>query len=224
MSTRFRAAAGAAAALVLVLGGCSAEGDRRGVAYVPNMFESVPVDAGSAFPPGPHGQGLWLPPEGTVPMESTPFPYGPGPEEARRAGLELKSPLEPTDANLARGKQVFETICFVCHGLRGEGDGPIIGRFPNPPSLLAARARSLPDGQIFHIITRGQGIMPSHAVQVLPVDRWRAILHLRVLQGGTASPAAAPAAVAVAAAPAVAVAADTAPPAAAPTVTEGGGK
>lgn len=219
MSARRRAAVGAAGALVLVLVGCSAEGDRPGVAYVPNMFESVPVDAGSAFPPGPHGQALWQPPEGTVAVETTPFPYGPGPEEAKRAGLEMKNPLEPTDANLARGKQVFETICFACHGLRGEGDGPIIGRFPNPPSLLAARARSLPDGHIFHIITRGQGIMPSHAVQVLPVDRWRAILHLRTLQGGTASPS--PAAVAVAAAPTVAV--DPAA-AAVPAVTEGGGK
>jgi mono/diheme cytochrome c family protein len=75
-------------------------------------------------------------------------------------------------------------VCAVCHGPGGQGDGPIIGRFPNPPSLLAARAKGLPDGRVVHVIARGQGIMPSHAAQVLPEDRWRVVLHLRRLQEG----------------------------------------
>ncbi len=102
---------------------------------------------------------------------------------AYRAGAELRNPFAPTPEALARGKRVYETICVVCHGPQGQGDGPIIGRFPNPPSLTADRAKGLPDGQLFHIITRGQGIMPSHAVQVLPEDRWRAVLHVRQLRG-----------------------------------------
>jgi hypothetical protein len=48
---------------------------------------------------------------------------------------------------------------------------------------MAAHARGLAEGQIFHIITRGQGIMPSHAVQVLPEDRWRVVLYLSQMQG-----------------------------------------
>lgn len=167
----------------LALAGCSAEGDRPGFQVLPGMVDSGVVKAYDTNPLSQAGPSLMIPPEGTVPMGTTPFVYGPGPAEAQRAGRELVSPLAATPADLARGKQVFETICFVCHGLRGEGDGPIIGRFPNPPSLMAARAKGLPDGQIFHIITRGQGIMPSHAAQVLPEDRWRVILYLRQLQG-----------------------------------------
>ena len=87
---------------------------------------------------------------------------------------------------MQRGRKVYETICIVCHGPQGQGDGPIIGRFPNPPSLQADRARALPDGQVFHIVTRGQGIMPSHGAQVLPDDRWRVILYLRQIQGAPA--------------------------------------
>ncbi len=68
-------------------------------------------------------------------------------------------------------------------------------RFPNPPALTAEHARSLPDGQIYHIITRGQGIMPSHAAQVLLPDRWKVVLYLRQLQG-ISVPAATTAAVA----------------------------
>jgi hypothetical protein len=34
------------------------------------------------------------------------------------------------------------------------------------------------------VIARGQGIMPPHAAQVLPEDRWRVVLYLRELQVG----------------------------------------
>ena len=122
--------------------------------------------------------------EGTVPLADARSRTGRGRRRRERAGRELRNPLEPTRPSLARGKQVFENVCTVCHGPDGQGDGPIIGRFPNPPSLLAPRAKGLPDGQIVHVITRGQGIMPSHAAQVLPEDRWRVVLHLRQLQEG----------------------------------------
>lgn len=185
------------AVLAAGLLGCSAEGDRPGYVFLPGMVRSGTVHAYDADPVTKSGPALRLPPVGTVPVGWTPFAYGPGPEEAKRAGLELRNPLLPTPEELARGKQVFDSICFVCHGPRGEGDGPIIGRFPNPPSLVAPRARNLPDGQMYHVIARGQGIMPSHAAQVRPDDRWRAILWVRHLQGsspGTAV-ASAPAAV-----------------------------
>ena len=51
------------------------------------------------------------------------LPFVQTPEEAKRAGAELVNPYAATPANLARGKQVFDTVCFVCHGPRGEGDG-----------------------------------------------------------------------------------------------------
>jgi hypothetical protein len=55
-----------------------------------------------------------------------------------------------------------------------------------PPSLKAERAVQMRDGQLFHVITRGQGNMASYAVQVRPEDRWKAILHVRALQAGGA--------------------------------------
>jgi mono/diheme cytochrome c family protein len=85
---------------------------------------------------------------------------------------------------LARDEKVFMTFCSPCHGARGLGDGPIVPVFTQPPSLVAEHARSLPDGHIFYIITRGQKLMPSLAVQVQPEDRWNAIRFVRVLQDG----------------------------------------
>lgn len=168
---------------VVTLAGCSAEGDRPGMTFLPDMVDSAVVHAYDPSKVTRNGASLLLPPEGTVEVERLPFAYGPGPEEARRAGLELHNPFVASPETLARGKQVYDTICTVCHGPKGEGDGPIIGRFPNPPSFLAAHARALPDGQIVHIVSRGQGIMPSHAAQVLLEDRWRVVLYLRRLQG-----------------------------------------
>jgi len=163
--------------------GCSGSQERPGFVLFPDMFRSLSYKSYDANPVLARGQTLQLPPEGAVPMERAPFAYGPGPEEAKRAGRELRNPEAATPAVMQRGRKVYETICIVCHGPQGQGDGPIIGRFPNPPSLQAERAKTLPDGQIFHIVTRGQGIMPSHAAQVLAEDRWRVILYLRQLQG-----------------------------------------
>lgn len=156
-----------------VLAGCNASGERTQVVLFPDMMESVPHE---------YYDGAFTPPEGTIPIDFHPFPYGEGEEEAIRAGEELANPFEPSPEFRRRGQQVFETVCLVCHGAGGEGDGPIIGRFPNPPNLLAERARSFPDGRIFHVITRGQGIMPPHAIQVLPDDRWKVVLYVRELQ------------------------------------------
>jgi mono/diheme cytochrome c family protein len=169
------------------LGACRAAGDRPGWVVMPEMYRSVSY---KPYDPNPVTGGLTLrlPPDGTVPYGGEAFPYGAGPEEALRAGRELQNPFPPDKANLERGRKVFEAVCIVCHGPAGDGDGPIIGRFPNPPSLRAERARRLPDGQVFHIVARGQGIMPSHAAQVLPEDRWRVVLYLRQLQGPSGSP------------------------------------
>ena len=171
--------------LALLLASCRASGDKPGLTFMPDMLRSVPYDTYDPNGVMKNGQTLQLPPEGTVPVEGAAFPYAAGPEEARRAGAELHNPLAPTPDTLRRGKQVYDTICVVCHGPQGAGDGPIIGRFPNPPSFSADHAKQLPDGQIYHIITRGQVIMPSHAAQVLPDDRWRVILYVRQLQGKT---------------------------------------
>ncbi len=186
---------GALASILVVLAavggltGCSAEGDRPGMAFLPDMVDSGVVHAYDQSPMQRDVPSLFLPPAGTVPVERLPFEYGPGPEEARRAGAELHNPFVAGSETVARGKQVYDTICIVCHGPKGEGDGPIIGRFPNPPSLLAPHGKGLPDGQMVHIITRGQGIMPSHAAQVLLEDRWKAVLYVRQLQGApTPSP------------------------------------
>lgn len=157
---------------------------RRNWEVLPEMARSIPYDAFSTNPNFRDGKTLREPVRGTVVHGVLPLHYASTPEDAARAGRELVNPFRLGDAReLARGVTVFANFCQACHGPSGGGDGLMAQRgFPAPPSLLAPHARSLPDGRIFHIITYGQGNMPSHAAQVERVDRWRAALFIRDLQ------------------------------------------
>jgi mono/diheme cytochrome c family protein len=171
----------------LLAAGCApSDPTRTNLEFVPEMVDSVPFDTFSPNPVTHDGKTLMLPAKGTIPRGFTPFHYGPGPVEAERAGRELSSPVPESPEVLARGEKVFRTFCTPCHGAAGQGDGPVVPRFPQPPSLTAAHAKAMPDGRIFHVITHGQGLMPSHASQIAADDRWRAIHWVRSLQKGGA--------------------------------------
>ena len=47
----------------------------------------------------------------------------------------------------------------------------------------------VPVGYIFEVMTKGYGGMPSYSAQIPPVDRWKIIAYIRVLQMSQRSPA-----------------------------------
>jgi len=182
--------------------------------YMPDMVSSQAYDSFDPNPNTPDGRTLMPPPEGSIPRGFQPFHYGPGPVEAERAGRDLTNPMPDSDVVRARGEIAFQRWCSPCHGHEGLGDGLVARKFPRPPSLTAAHARGLPDGQMFHIVTLGQGVMPAYRQQVAPPDRWKIIRYLRRLQASSAPP---PPAAAAANAPPAAT-----PPPAAPAPANGG--
>lgn len=157
---------------------------RPNVEFLPEMVHSLAYETFAPNPNFPDGKTLQPPPAGTIARGLMPLHYESTPEEAARAGRELKSPLDPDDPQVAeRGAFVFSAFCQQCHGPAGEGDGPVARRgFPPPASLLADSARQMKDGEIFHALTYGKGNMPSHAAQLSRADRWRAVAHVRALQ------------------------------------------
>ena len=168
--------------LSAVVGSCKADGNDKGYVVLPGMVDSYAYDAYSTHPV--IGQTLRHPPEGTLPYGATRYRYGPGKAEALRAGRELHNPVALDEEALTRGKAAWGAFCAVCHGAGANGDGPVIGRgITNPPDLTMGPKRDLPAGHVFHVITYGHGLMPAHAVQVPPGDRWRIVHYLRDLQG-----------------------------------------
>jgi mono/diheme cytochrome c family protein len=135
---------------------------------------------------------------GTIARGEVPLHYAPTPEDALRAGEELRNPFgdslfwgEPDAETLAQidiGAEAYRINCLPCHGATGMSDGPVIQRgYPPPPPPSPDRV--LLDGQMFHIITFGQGNMPAYASQVSPEDRWRIILYLRSMEKAAAEAA-----------------------------------
>lgn len=138
--------------------------------YMPDMAFSPAYKAQKALPRPP------VP--GTIPRGYVPYRL----TSHEEAGTALMNPLPMSRAILVRGQTIFNSYCLACHGPAGEGDGTVVPPFPRPPSLQSDKIRGYPDGSIFHIISRGQNLMPSYASQISPDDRWAVIHYLRVLQ------------------------------------------
>jgi mono/diheme cytochrome c family protein len=86
-------------------------------------------------------------------------------------------------ASVERGGEVYRVFCISCHGPKGAGDGPVPQRgFPPPPSMLTGKSPQMKDGQLFHILTYGQGSMSSFAAQLARKQRWDVINYVRDLQ------------------------------------------
>jgi cbb3-type cytochrome c oxidase subunit III len=154
--------------------------------FVPERQMSQDV-AFDSFAPNlnfPDGLTFRSPPPGTIARGQLPIHYEATPVDAVRAGEELKNPFSEADpGRLARGSVVFANFCQVCHGPNGFGNTQVTQRgFPQPSSLMGERALAMKDGQMFHVLTFGQGNMPAHAAQLSREDRWSAILHVRLLQ------------------------------------------
>lgn len=125
------------------------------------------------------GFGMRNPVEETISRGNLPYQFKENNEEVGRL---LTNPLIADSSNLSLGKKKFDIYCSPCHGYFGNGDSRLRGQFPNPPSLHSEKVRNWKDGNIFHVITKGQNIMPSYASQLTREERWATILYIRALQ------------------------------------------
>jgi len=165
---------------MLAFAGCSHRKSQPAFEYMANMAYSPSVKAQNEDPLHPGMSAMHPPVPGTVPRGFTPYRYAV--EDSLIAQRELVNPLPRTAEVLGRGQRVFMTYCVVCHGPKGNGEGYIVPKFPMPPSLLSPKVSGWADGRIFHVITRGQNLMPSYASQILPEDRWAVIHYVRALE------------------------------------------
>ena len=164
----------------VTLSGCSHRKSQPAFEYMANMAYSASVKAQNEDPLHPGMSAMHPPVPGTVPRGFTPYRYAA--QDSLIAQRELVNPLPRTADVLGRGQRVFMTYCVVCHGPKGDGQGYIVPKFPMPPSLLSPKVSGWADGRIYHLITRGQNLMPSYASQIQPEDRWAVIHYVRVLE------------------------------------------
>ena len=163
--------------------GCSADGNKPNVEPIQDMMES-PAHKSQDYDRETKKPTMLVPPAGTWPVGKKKYLYGAADVAAAERNVKNPHAGNVKAEFLARGADQYRIYCSVCHGTTGAGDGPVAVKMPiKPPSLINDKIKNVSDGRIYHIITRGQGVMGSYAAQITNEDdRWAIINHIRTLQ------------------------------------------
>jgi mono/diheme cytochrome c family protein len=171
--------------LILFIAGCDRTHNDPGYDFFPDMAYSRAYETYSENPNFADGKTLREPVAGTVPVGMVPYPYEKNDTDRLLAGKELVNPLVLDDANRIRGETAYNRFCINCHGSLADGNGNLFtkGLYNfKPASLVNEKMKNAPDGELYHVITVGQGVMMSYGGLIQPADRWTIVLYVRELQ------------------------------------------
>jgi mono/diheme cytochrome c family protein len=123
-----------------------------------------------------------------IPMNgSAPYHYEDSEEGRAEATAEItKNPFPITEAGLAKGKELYDLFCAICHGSQGKnGDGIYAsGAYPLAPANMvedSTVAFSSP-GRYYHAIMYGKNAMGAYKGKMSYEERWQVIHYIRSLQ------------------------------------------
>ena len=173
----------------ILLCGCNHHRNDPGRAYMAkfDMYYPKAYEPYTENPVFADSLTMQVPPSGSIAQGEIPYPYkAKSMDDQVLAGKELVNPVEATQINVDEGREQYELFCLVCHGEKGDGNGPLVqtGKYPaKPRSLIDSYLQSKPDGEVFHVITMGSvsGLMGSYGSQVHPENRWKIVLYVRDL-------------------------------------------
>lgn len=170
------------------LGGCTAMDDAFAMVPFLNTMRWSP-----SFDPYENPRPA---PPGSVPFESPGGAVAHPRVEPTEAALNafatrLSNPIPGDTATVELGRTMYERHCAVCHGVQGDGRGPLVGpgRFPFAPDLRLPVSVERSDAFLYAITYAGRGLMPAYGAQTSHMDRWYIVNYVRSLQQ---QPAAAP--------------------------------
>jgi len=128
----------------------------------------------------PQEEPVRLPPGASVPTKGLEHTPKPGTAEAAA----LKNPEKTTDFSLLTGKELYGIYCTPCHGESGKGDGPVAKKFVPTPADVSATGHGShhPEGDLFAVITHGQGGMPPFRSDLTAKERWLVVAYLKTLK------------------------------------------
>ena len=151
--------------------------------FMPNMYEPVGYEAYGAYEVFPGEQSAMMPVEGTIARGYSLFEYENTNEDFLRAKEELLSPLDSTQVDLARGKELYDIYCGICHGNNGKGQGNLVKRekILGIPSYDDA-GRAITAGSTYHTIYYGKNAMGSYANQLNEEERWQVVAYVLKLK------------------------------------------
>ncbi len=126
---------------------------------------------------------------------NVPYYYEDTEEERTRATAEIiDNPFPITAEGLARGKELYDVFCGICHGENGGGNGYLVreadpakgdpgGVYPVlPANMLDTAYANSSNGRYYHAIMYGKNAMGAYHDKMNYEERWQVIHYIRALQ------------------------------------------
>lgn len=149
--------------------------------YMPDMYVSVSYEADDEN--GINNKPVNMKPvAGTLPRGGTAaYDIPDTPEGYERSRIEVLNPIEASEENLSKGKELYDIYCTSCHGEKGAGNGVLVQRekFEGIPNY---KDRDINAGTIYHVIMHGKNLMGSHSSQLTYTERWQIIHYVEQLR------------------------------------------
>ncbi len=169
---------------LVFLASCNMDKSQPNIELIQDMMESPAIKSQEFDAESPNFSGMRIPPEGTQPQGFTPYKFAQDIEGAKGNANPIANQL--TEENLKTGVKYYTIHCTVCHGSNGEGgDKASVAETMalKPPALTSDKIKGWTDGQIYHVITMGQGMMGPYASHIPAKYRWQVVNYIRHLQG-----------------------------------------
>jgi mono/diheme cytochrome c family protein len=151
--------------------------------FMPNMYEPVGYETYGESAMFPNDAVALLPAEGSIPRGFTPFEIDNTIEGYELAKATLKSPLDSTQIDLIRAKDLYVIYCGICHGNLGDGQGNLVKRekILGIPRYDDA-GRAITEGSIYHTLYYGKNAMGSYANMLKEEERWQVVAYVLKLK------------------------------------------
>lgn len=95
----------------------------------------------------------------------------------------LINPFQNISEQYSAGKKLFEKVCWTCHNLSGEGNGPAsINLKTKPKNLTSQSVQEQSDGALFWKISTGRTDMVSYRQMFTQKQRWQLVCYIRKLK------------------------------------------
>ena len=102
---------------------------------------------------------------------------------APKSANDMKNPFAGDAVAATKGKVMFNQMCSICHGIKGNGKGAAgVSLNPKPANFLSIRVKDESDGAIFWKLTNGNPPMASYKDMLTENQRWQLVTYIRQLE------------------------------------------
>ncbi len=161
---------------IVSLGSCK-EDKKPNYQYMPNMYESAGYETYGdyeVFETVTGGSSAMKPAKGSISRGWMPYEIENTTEGKEFAKANLKNKLPFTEETEAKGQELYDIYCGICHGKKGDGQGNLAKRdkIAGVPAYND-EGRAITEGSVYHVMYYGLNTsMGSYASQMTEEEMW----------------------------------------------------